>query len=131
MAFIEYTKYGNEYLVTDFKKEKGGELKLRFTDTERAALIIGKSRYEIENGILTVNSNLLSEGIHTPFLLSDSASFKCDEIKIEAGCAVPHFSESARDLLFAKSIIWLTAKLSEIEKELKKLNASVYGSSIL
>ena len=131
MAFIEYTKYESEYLITDFNEENNRELKLCFCNTNEATLIIDKNRYEIENGVINLKLSLLNEGVHTPYLRTDRASFKCDEIRIEAGCVAPNFSETKRAFLFTKSLAALTDKLCEIEEDVKKLSTSVYGCSIL
>ena len=130
MVYFEYTKFGREFLVTDFEDGISDTVKVRFKNQKDGSLQIGAKSVRLENGIAQLSPTSLKDGIHTPIFHTEKESFICDRIKVAAGRVTPLINERERVLELTSKLISAEDKINSLEASLTELCSRVYARNI-
>ena len=130
MIYFEYAKFGKEFLITDFEDGVSDTVKIRFINQKDGALQIGAKSTRLENGTVIFPRSSLAEGVHTPIFHTDSASFICDRIKVEAGKVLPLVRERQRVFELTSKLTRAEEKINALEARLTELCSKVYAKNI-
>lgn len=130
MIYFEYTKFGKEFLITDFEDGASDTVKIRFKNQKDGTVQIGAKSARLENGAAVLPSSSLREGVHTPIFHSDDGSFICDRIKVEAGKILPLVKEIQRVFELTSKLTRAEEKINALETRLAELCSKVYAKNI-
>ena len=131
MAAIEYTKLNNEFLITGCREDSDAVYEIRFEGEASGTLYLAGEAFGIHNGVARVCAKDLANGIHTPILQTETTSFICDKIKIEAGIITPQICIPEKIQYLNKKLIYAEQRACKIEEKIFELCNAVYGKSIL
>ncbi len=130
MIYFEYTKFGKEFLITDFEDGVSDTVKIRFRNQKDGALQIGAKSTRLENGSATLTIASLTDGVHTPIFHTDNGSFICDRIKAKAGKILPLVKERQRIFELTSKLLSAEEKINALEARLTELCSKVYAKNI-
>ena len=128
---FEYTRLGKSYVITNYKDTRGDEIRFYFHPETSGTLTVGSNTFPVRAGAVTVKSNLVSQGIHTPLFKNDKGEeYICEKIRCEAGIIIPSESAEERSISLAGEVVPLIERLKKLEACFCELYEAVYGKTI-
>ena len=131
MTSIEYSKFNNEFLLTDVRSKAIGEAEISFVGEKDGKLYINGNVYTVNCGKALISKKDIPDGDYIPILKTDTASFICDKITVEAGVIKPFVSIEERLRYLTKQLIYEHLRATEAEDKISRLSDAVYAKTIL
>ena len=114
--------------VESFKKGEGAEVKFIFVGESEGMITVGGISVEVNDSVATVDTASLSDGDHTPLLITPRASYTLPTIKKEIGGIELSICTTDTLLAISKRVREIENTLTEMLSAIEVLNAGINGT---
>ena len=114
--------------VESFKKGDGAEVKFIFDGESEGMITVGGISVAVNDSVATVDTASLSDGDHTPLLITPRVSYTLPTIKKEIGGIELSICTTDTLLAISKRVREIENTLTEMLSAIEALNAGINGT---